>query len=181
MKGWIFHCFLILILSAFPVVIDAQPVADWAYQEWYSPVDLIGKDEKPAGYRIVAPVTYPNDMVSLPTVNETGWNFNMGKAGEFVLIYIPSPGITRNDEFFQVHERDVSFIGEPFDENNLYYDGTVYSCWGNIGGTRTRYDCARFIDGHFFKLSSVFNTTDEALRYNQKLREIINTIKKSGN
>ena len=180
MKIWVLSFSLILTFCVFPGMMGAQPVADWAYQEPYSPVDLIGKDEKSIGYRIVAPISYPNDMVSLPTVNETWWHFNLRKAGECVLVYIPNPRITRNDEFFQVHERDVSFIEEPFYENNLYYDGSVYSCWGNTGRTKTRYDCARFIDGHFFKLSCVFNTTEEALRYNIRLREIINTIVKSG-
>jgi hypothetical protein len=179
MKLWSLSCVLILISCMYSVGAQTQAVADWAYQESYSVADLIGKENESIGYQILAPVTYPNEMVSLPTVNETWWNFDMGKAGEFILVYIPSPSVSREDEFFQIHERDVSFIGHPFSEDNLYYDGTLYSCWGAAGEERIRYDCARFIDGHFFKLSGIFSTIDEALRYNQKLREIISTIEKS--
>ena len=181
MKGWGCTGYVIIIFCMCFGGVTAQNTADWAYQISYSPVDLIGKNEESIGYRIVAPITYPNDMVNLQTGNETRWNFDMGKAGEFVLQYIPSPVMSGEDEYFQIHERDISFLGNPFNEDNLYYDGTIYSCWGEAGENKIRYDCARFIDGHFFKLSCVFNTMEEALRYNQKLREIIKTIEIAGN
>lgn len=179
MKIWGFPGFLIILICLLSVTTAAYPIADWAYRESYSPVDLIGTGNESIGYRIVAPITSPPEMVILPAGNITRWNANMGKSGIFTLEYLHSPVITREDEYFQIHERDVSFIGQPFDENNLYYDGSVYSCWGTAGETGIRYDCARYIAGDFFKLSCVFNTLEDALRNNQKLREIINTLEKT--
>ncbi len=152
-----------------------QNTANWAVQESFSRVDLAGEDGMSIGYAVSGPVS-PSGTTGSQSPGEVRWSLDMNVPGEFLLTYVPSPVIGREDEYFQIYERDIAFIGETFPDQNLDYDGAVYSCWGRVGENKVRYDCARFIDGHFFELSSVFESMDEVLRHNLKLREIITTI-----
>lgn len=171
---------LMLLLLCFGCTgVFSQPVENWAIPDSYQVVDLTGEDGNETGYRITAPVLPPAGMVRGGTGNETFWTVDAGDAGEFLLMYLPVPGTAREDEFFRVHERDVSFLGEVFHEENLGYDGSVYSCWGETGEGKIRYDCGRFITGAFFRLSADFDSWELALRHNLRIREIISTIRHS--
>jgi len=179
MKITVFVGILIFVCSVFVSGEVMHNTANWAVQESFSRVDLTGEDGKSIGYAVSGPVSSTGDIGS-QSPDKIRWTMDMKNAGVYILTYVPSPVIGREDEFFEIYERDISFFGETFPDQNLDYDGAVYSCWGRVGENTVRYDCARFIDGNFFIISSVFESMDEALRYNLKLREIILTIGHSG-